>query len=234
MISCNVLYLKLFIYQNSIFIYIMENNDLIWYRGKYDPEISFSGSLWVTLHSQILSYSDINDYIIRVNKINKIMEFRNSFGFVYTHSNLNTLSNYLNYSLKKMNIKNFKIQINENNDIIMAMNYIRNRRFLMIGIPYFHIKKYIKYNTVNPPEDLIEYFVAFNMGDDIILVPSIYTDEVKMHILEFYNKNSEKLIKINYEDFTELYKNIDDEHKKIIYINVLNKNGMEIKSLREF
>ena len=104
----------------------------------------------------------------------------------------------------------------------------------MIGIPYFHIKKYIKYNTVNPPEDLIEYFVAFNMGDDIILVPSIYTDEVKMHILEFYNKNSEKLIKINYEDFTELYKNIDDEHKKIIYINVLNKNGMEIKSLREF
>ncbi len=212
----------------------MENISLIWYKNEFNPEMSFSNSLWVTIHSQILEYVNINDYIIRINVINKIINFKNNFGFICNDLTLNKLSNYLNYSLKKMKI-NFKIKINDDNDIIKAINYMKNNRFIIIGIPYYYIKKYVKYNLIiNVPENLINYFVAFNIGNDIILIPDINIEEEKIDIKSFCNKNDKYIIKMNYEDLINIYKNINENHKKILYVNIVNKNGMEIKSLSEF
>jgi len=212
----------------------MENINLIWYKNEFNPEMSFSNSLWVTIHSQILAYVNIDNYIIRVNTINKIINFKNNFGFIYNDLNLNKLSNYLNYSLKKMKIMDFKIKIKDDNDILKAINYIKQNRFIIIGMPYYYIKKYVKYNLINVPENLINYFVAFNIGDDVILVPDINIDEEKIDIKLFCNKNDKYIIKINYEDLINVYKNINENYKKILYVNIVNKNDMEIKSLSEF
>lgn len=212
----------------------MENINLIWYKNEFNPEMSFSNSLWIAIHSQILEYINIDNYIIRINTINKIMNFKSNFGFIYNDLNMNKLSNYLNYSLKKMKITDFKIKIKCDNDISKAINYMEKNRFIIIGIPYYYIKKYVKYNLINVPENLINYFVAFNIDNDIILIPDINIEEQKTDIKSFCNKNNKYIIKINYEDLMSIYKNINENYKKILYVNIVNKNGMEIKSLSEF
>lgn len=211
----------------------MENNDLIWYKSVFEPGMSFSNSLWIAIHSQILNYVNIDNYIIRINKINNIINFKKDFGFIYNERNLNRLSTYLNYSMKKMDIRDFKIKIKEDNDMLKAINYMRNNRFLIIGIPYYYIKKYTNYNMINIQEKIIQYFAAFSFNDYIILIPDMDIEEEKLDISTFCSKYMD-IIKINYEKFVELYKNIDDEYKRIVYVNVFNKNGIEIKSLTEF
>ncbi len=211
------------------------NGPTIWLKSDSDPETSFSWSLWVALHTQIYSYVHINDYIIRTNEINKIISFKNYFGFLNDETLYKRLSAVINKNLKKHKINEFKIHISEIDDIGRAITYMEKGRVLIFGVPFSGLNGFSNYTTVNNeiPENILYYNVSAMYNDNIYSVSSIDAIESKTGIGELY-KMYPDAIKVNeikeFIKYCQKYR----EHIKIIYVNVVTKSGEEIRSLNEY
>lgn len=208
---------------------------VIWFKSNKDPQASFAASLWITMHTQIYNYTHANNYIMRINNINSILSFNEYFGFLADNTTLSGMSAILNRNLRKMKIKEFYFSLSEDNDIGKAINYMEKGRPVVMGFPYKFIGPLVKYEVINNniPENIMYYFTAFIYRDKILLIPGFEGVELKTGINDFYKRTGDKVKAMEIDEFTGYCEKLGSRIK-IVYANVLARNGEELRSLNEY
>jgi hypothetical protein len=208
---------------------------VIWFKSNNDPQSSFASSLWITLHTQIYNYTHASNYIMRINNINSALTYDEHYGFLMDNKTLFTLSSMINRNLRRMKIKEFSFSLSEDNDIRKAINYMEKGRPVVIGIPYKFLAPLVKYNVINNdiPESIIYYLTCFVYEGRIILIPGFEGVELKTGIDDFYSRSKDQLKDIGIDEFIEYCEKIESKIK-IVYANVLARNGEELRSLNEY
>ncbi|WMT51473.1 MAG: hypothetical protein RE471_01000 [Ferroplasma sp.] len=214
---------------------MQSNIPVIWFKSYPDPQASFAGSLWIAIHTQIYNYMHISNYIIRINKINSIISYKDYFGFLVEDSTLDRISSAVNRNLRKLKNSEFKLLLSEDGDPQRAINYMEKGRVIVIGIPAGDINRFTGYNTINEgtPSSIIYYLVAAIDGDRVYFIPGMDGVEIKAGLKELYNEYSDTMVKMHVNEFVE-YCETNRNAIKIIYASVLTKTGEEVRSLNEY
>lgn len=214
---------------------MQSNTPVIWFKSYPDPQASFSGSLWIAIHTQIYNYMHINNYIIRTNKINSIISYKDYLGFLVEDNTLDRISSAVNRNLKKFKNSEFKVLLSEDKDPQRAINYMEKGRVTVIGLPFGDIHRFTAYNTINEeiPSSIIYYLVAAMDGNYVYFIPGMDGVEIKTGLEELYNAYSHIMIKMHVNEFME-YCEANRNFIKIIYASVLTKTGEEVRSLNEY
>ncbi len=211
------------------------NTPVIWFKSYPDPQDSFAGSLWIAIHTQIYNYMHINDYIIRINKIDSLISYRDYLGFLEEDNALEKISSAVNRNLKKLKIQEFKFSLSMDNDPQKALAYMKKGRSLVIGIPYRDAGKFTGYNTINTgiSGDIMYYMVAVNDGNDVYFIPGIEGVEVKTSIENLYDQYRHIIGRMEFDKFMD-YCVANREIIKVVYASVLTRTGEEVRSLNEY
>ena len=137
---------------------------------------------------------------------------------------LNVTNSYTAYYLKKLVLKNIPIscELNENEIIQLINNY--EKRF---GNDYFEVLSYgrvenmiIKGNILNIKDNNYDYKIQDFKNREF----PVYYDGTKTHILNYDNKNINKLLKSNIMYRLDFYGENREEIKKIVSkYNLMNK-----------
>ncbi|MEM0140016.1 MAG: hypothetical protein QXZ44_05335 [Ferroplasma sp.] len=206
----------------------------IWFKNNLNPEFSLSNSIWIALHSNMYNYVQTDNYLIRHNKINKILEYSHYAGFIDSGANFKKLQSAINSGIRHLKIKEFSAAIIEDNDFQKAINYMENGRTVITGIPLKEIENFTNYKVAGYPFSNSTYYFATAMLDGkLIFIPEINTDEVKMPLDQFYSKFNEFIKSMDTAQFREKYAEIKSACQ-FLYISVLKGGNEEVRSLNEF
>lgn len=211
------------------------NTPVIWFKSYPDPQKSFASSLWIAIHTQIHNYTHINNYILRINKINSIISYKDYLGFLMETNTLERISSIVNRNLKKSKNREFRLLLYENKDPQRVVNYMEKGRVVVIGIPYSDVQKFTGYDIVSTgiSYNILYYLVAVRQGDYIYTIPGMEGIELKAELQELYSEHSSVMVKMGVAEFMK-YCEINMENIRIIYASVLTKTGEEVRSLNEY
>ncbi len=211
------------------------NTPVIWFKSYPDPQKSFAGSLWIAIHTQILNYTHIDNYIVRVNKINSIISYKDYLGFLMETNILGRISAVVNRNMKKSKNYEFRLSLSEDKDPQRAINYMEKGRVVVFGIPYRDIQKFTGYDIVSTEisDNILYYLVAAKHDDYIYTIPGMAGIELKAELPKLYGEYSSVMVKMGVAEFMK-YCEINMENIRIIYPSVITKTGEEVRSLNEY
>jgi hypothetical protein len=214
---------------------MQSNIPVIWFKSYPDPQASFAGSLWIAIHTQIYNYTHISNYIIRINKINSMISYKDYLGFLTGNNVLEAIPSTVNRNLKKLKHNEFRLLLSEDNDPQRAVGYMERDRVTVIGIPFSDIQRFTGYNVINTgiSHDILYYLVAAIHGDYVYFIPGMEGVEIKARLDELYNMYSHIMVKMHINEFMN-YCEANRKVIKIIYAGVLTKTGEEVRSLNEY
>jgi hypothetical protein len=214
---------------------MQSDSPIIWFKSNPDPQQSFAASLWIVAHSQIYNYTHINNYIVRINKINTELSYKDYFGYLMEDKTLDNISSFLNKNLRKLKIKEFYFSLFEDNDPQKAINYMEKGRPLIMGVPYQFVQPLVKYKVVNSimPGNILYYVTAVIKESDILFIPGVEGVELKSGIEDIYNRFASVIGRMPIDEFLSYYEK-SRENFRMVYVNVLTRTGDEVRSLNEY